>query len=164
MSKVGRKSLFKDYMIAEVEKLAALGLTMEEIAWVWNRNVRTLYRYQEKHPEFSHSLKRGKLIADMNVTQSLYKRANGYEYTETHYETLKIGDKEMPRVLKKEIIKQVAPDVTACIYWSKNRRPDLWRDKSEREVEVIHRMTLKDFRESKEEYDRERVLEDFSLN
>jgi len=27
--------------------------------------------------------------------------------------------------------KALAGDVTACIYWTKNRRPDLWRDRKE---------------------------------
>lgn len=31
--------------------------------------------------------------------------------------------------------KEVPPDVTAQIFWLKNRRPDLWRDKQDLNVE-----------------------------
>lgn len=34
-----------------------------------------------------------------------------------------------PLVITKEITKEIAPDVTAQIFWLKNRRPDKWRDK-----------------------------------
>lgn len=165
MAKAGRKTLFKEHMLEEGEKLAALGLTDEEIAWVWGKSVRSLYRWQNRHPEFSQSLKQGKVKADMNVIQSLYKKANGYEYTERHYESIKVGDKETPVKLKKEIIKQVPPDTTACIFWLKNRRKDDWRDKREvdHSGEVLHRMTLEDFRESKEQYDEE-TGKDLSIN
>lgn len=36
-------------------------------------------------------------------------------------------------VLEKKVVKEVQPDVTAQIFWLKNRRPDKWRDK--RDVE-----------------------------
>jgi hypothetical protein len=38
----------------------------------------------------------------------------------------------MPAGAKKPIyapyVEHIPPDVTACIFWLKNRRPDLWRD------------------------------------
>ncbi len=34
-------------------------------------------------------------------------------------------------ILEKKVIKQVSPDVTAQIFWLKNRRPDRWRDKQD---------------------------------
>jgi hypothetical protein len=36
------------------------------------------------------------------------------------------------------LVKHYAPDPVACIFWLKNRRPDLWRDK------VDHSLTGKD--------------------
>lgn len=37
-------------------------------------------------------------------------------------------------VLVKEKTKEVVPDVTAQIFWLKNRKPDQWRDKQQTEV------------------------------
>ncbi|MGI2329663.1 helix-turn-helix domain-containing protein [Planococcus sp. YIM B11945] len=34
-------------------------------------------------------------------------------------------------VVSKRVVKQVAPDVTAQIFWLKNRKPGQWRDKQE---------------------------------
>ena len=34
-------------------------------------------------------------------------------------------------ILEKKVVKQVAPDTTAQIFWLKNRRPDKWRDKQD---------------------------------
>ena len=37
-------------------------------------------------------------------------------------------------VVTKKVKKQIAPDVTAQIFWLKNRRPDKWRDRKDFEV------------------------------
>lgn len=34
-------------------------------------------------------------------------------------------------ILEKKVVKQLAPDVTAQIFWLKNRKPGQWRDKQE---------------------------------
>jgi len=121
--KRGRKTIFKDKIQDEAIKLARHGLTIDEIADFWGVHRATLFRWLKRYPEFSDSLKKAKKEADRNVEESLYKRALGYKYEEKHYE--KFG-KEM--VLKKTIEKQIAPDVTAQIFWLKNRRPENWRD------------------------------------
>lgn len=37
-------------------------------------------------------------------------------------------------VVTKEVTKQVAPNPTSAIFWLKNRKPDVWRDKKQTEV------------------------------
>lgn len=39
---------------------------------------------------------------------------------------------------------KVAPDTTAAIFWLKNRRPDLWRDKQHTELsgETVSNLTV----------------------
>lgn len=34
----------------------------------------------------------------------------------------------------KEVEKEVLPDTTAQIFWLKNRRPDIWRDRKEQQI------------------------------
>lgn len=60
----------------------------------------------------------------------MLKRALGYEYTETTREYIPELD-EMKTT--KKVTKQVAPDTTAQIFWLKNRKPDKWRDKLNRD-------------------------------
>jgi hypothetical protein len=61
--------------------------------------------------------------------RSLYHRANGY-----NYEAVKIF---MPANRSKPVyakyIEHVPPDVTACIFWLKNRDPQHWRDSQQLE-------------------------------
>lgn len=108
------------------EGLAKLGKIEDDIAAAMGIHVSTLRDWKKKHPEFSVALKIGKSEADTAVEQSLYRRAMGYEYKEVKI----VNDGE--RVEK--TVKQVAPDVTAQIFWLKNRKPEEWRDKVYQEV------------------------------
>lgn len=88
----------------EVEKLAALGLTDEEIAEWLGICRATLHNYKTEDKKFLDTIKKGKVRADSNVVKSLYKKATELK------------------------------DTTAMIFWLKNRRPDQWRDKQEIET------------------------------
>jgi len=74
MANAGRPSKYDSIDLGQVEKLAGLGLIDTEIAMVLGIATSTLNEYK-KNPEFSESIKRGKLIADKEVIESLYKRA-----------------------------------------------------------------------------------------
>ncbi len=102
-----------------VECWARDGFTDEQIAKNLGIAVSTLSEYKNKYPEFSESLKRGKEIVNYQVENALLKRALGYEYDEITYE----NGEEVKRVTK-----QVAPDITAQIFWLKNRKPQQRRD------------------------------------
>lgn len=104
------------------------GLTDEQIAANIGINRDTLYSWKKKHPDISDALKRGKAVVDVEVENALLKRALGYEYEEYTEEHTDEGWKT------RRTTKHVMPDVTAQIFWLKNRRPDLWRDK--RDVEM----------------------------
>jgi len=144
----GRKTLFKEYMIKEAEKLAEMGLTNGEIADFWGRSRRSLQYWLKKHPELLHTLKTAKDRADKKVERSLYNRALGYEYTEKTYE--KRGDKV---VLTKEVTKEVAASTTAQIFWLKNRRRDLWRDVQEQSHTFKTPLSIIDLKNSMKEYE-----------
>jgi hypothetical protein len=53
-------------------------------------------------------------------------------------------------------IEHVPPDVTACIYWSKNRMPDRWRDQQQID-HVLGKYIISDKPMSEEEWARERA-------
>lgn len=103
------------------------GLTDEQIAGNMGVRASTLYEWKNRFPEISEALKKGKEVVDYQVENALLKRALGYEYTEVMVEESTDGTK------RRETVKQVVPDVTAQIFWLKNRRPDRWRDKAREE-------------------------------
>lgn len=103
------------------------GLTNRQIANNMGINERTLYGWLNRYKELSDSLRAGKELADKEIENSLYKRALGYEVQEE-----KIYIEEIKGVIKKrkEITKKHIPgNVTAQIFWLKNRDRKSWRNK-----------------------------------
>lgn len=125
-----------------VGEWAELGLTDEQIASNLGIGVSTLYKYRGQHEELVEALKAGKEVVDLQVENALLKRALGYQYDEVTIE----GGQETKRVTK-----QMAPDVTAQIFWLKNRKPGDWRDKRdvkhEGGIDIVMSGDLHDFAE-----------------
>lgn len=113
-----------------LEGWARRGLTDKEIAHNVGVSERQFTRWKKEHPSILSALKKGKEITDLIVEGALYKRACGYEYEEKMTEVIEQPDGSQRKYIKKTL-KTVPPDVTAQIFWLKNRRPDLWRDKQE---------------------------------
>ena len=124
----GRPSDFEDEFVEQARKLAVLGATDIEIADILGVSVRTVYRWKASVPAFCQALKVGKAEADDRVERSLFSRANGYEHDEMD---IRVVNGE---IVQTPIRKYYPPDTTAAIFWLKNRRPDLWREK----VEAVH--------------------------
>ena len=121
--------LNKDALI-QLEAWARDGLTDEQIAGNIGISRSTLSEWKTKYPDISDALKKGKDIVDIEVENALLKRALGYQYTETTRERV-AGE----MMITKTVVKEVQPDTTAQIFWLKNRRPDIWRDKRDLGVE-----------------------------
>jgi hypothetical protein len=127
MKAMSRPSKFKAEFVKQAAKLAALGATDREVADFLEVDERTLNRWKQTNEAFCQSLKVGKSAPDDRVEQSLYRRAVGYSFdSEKIFHAQGI-------VTRANCVEHVPPDVTACIFWLKNRRPDLWRDKQEGE-------------------------------
>ncbi len=110
--------------LTKLEGWARDGLTDEQIAKNVGISRETLNQWKNKYSDISDTLKKGKEVVDRKVENALLKRALGYEYTETK---TKSEGGVVTEVTK--TIKQVVPDVTAQIFWLKNRKPDKWKDK-----------------------------------
>jgi hypothetical protein len=145
----GRPTDYKDEYCEQVEKLCKLGATDSEIADFFEVVESTVNLWKLEHPEFSESIKRGKILADADVAQALHKRALGYQYREVTFEkigakeeTTEVGEEGMETIesdqyKKKVVIKEVPGDVAAQNIWLKNRRGRVikgaqrWADKVE---------------------------------
>lgn len=124
---MARPEKWKDEFIHLTECACRLGATDLDVAEMLKVSPRTLYNWRNTKPEFAAALVTGKEIADERVERSLYQRACGYEQEEVKI-FMPSGSTEP--VYAKFTAKH-APDVTACIFWLKNRRPEQWRDRPE---------------------------------
>ena len=119
--------------LLKIEGWARDGLTDEQIAHNIGIVPSTLYEWKKKHSEISKALKKGKEVIDRQVENALLKRALGYEYEEVK-QIIEKDEKGKDRKRIEKTVKKVIPDVTAQIFWLKNRKPNEWKDR--RDVSV----------------------------
>lgn len=120
-----------------IEGWARDGLTEEQIAANMGISRSTLSEWKKKHSDISDTLKRGKEVVDRQVENALLKRALGYRYKETTKEL--VTDKDTGHselVVTKVVEKEVVPDTTAQIFWLKNRKPSMWRDRAQVDIDT----------------------------
>lgn len=121
--------------LLKIQGWARDGLSDKQIAHNIGITQTTLYEWQKRFPELSEALKKGKEVVDREVENALLKRAMGYEYDEITQEPVTDKDTGITEVrVTKRVTKQIVPDVTAQIFWLKNRKPEEFRDK--RDVEL----------------------------
>lgn len=134
------KGRYQDWITPEgllqLEGWARDGLIDEQIADNIGIKRPTLYEWKNRYPDISDALKRGKEVIDRHVENALLKRALGYQYDEVTKEAAQRLNPETGQfvdvmVETKRVTKEVQGDVTAQIFWLKNRRPDKWRDKQD---------------------------------
>lgn len=106
------------------EGWAREGATDKQIAAKLGISESTFYHYVKTYAAFEKALKDGKAPVDTLVENSLLKRALGYKYTES--KKVMSGEKV---IREEKTTKHVVPDTTAQIFWLKNRKPAIWRDK-----------------------------------
>lgn len=104
---------------------ARRGLTDADISHNIGISVRTLIDWKRKYPAINACLKNSKDLADTIVENALFRKATGYKTKEVSYKADSDGNLVPVSAVKKD----VPPDTTAQIFWLKNRRPDLWRDR-----------------------------------
>lgn len=121
-------SPFKIEYIIQARNLAKLGATNRDIADFFGVSERTINRWVLKYPDFANAVKIGKAAADNRVEASLYQRAVGYSYD--CQKVLMVSGK--PEVV--EFVEHLPPDITACSFWLRNRRPKQWREKQTAEI------------------------------
>jgi hypothetical protein len=121
------KTTHKPEYDQQVEKLCRLGATNDDVANFFGVATSTIGKWIAEIPSFSDALKAGREKADAEVADRLYRRALGYSHPAVKiFADVKSGEEKIV-----EYTKHYPPDTTACIFWLKNRRPDVWRDRVE---------------------------------
>lgn len=143
--KVGRRGKYEDWLtedgLLKVQGWARDGLSNEQIAHNMGVSAKTLCEWQNRFGEFRNAIKKGKEVVDREVENAMLKRALGYEYDEVTREPVTDKDTGITEMrVTKRVTKQIVPDVTAQIFWLKNRKPDEFRDK--RDVELSGHVDL----------------------
>ena len=99
-----------------------------------------MYDWKKKYTKISEALKKGREISDYIIENALFQRARGY--TATVKKAIKVKkpyyddegrriDEESVEIVEEEM--HVPGDVTAQIFYLKNRKPSNWKDKPEGE-------------------------------
>lgn len=128
-NKGGRPTDFKEEYLEQAYKLCLLGATDASLADFFEVTEQTINNWKISQPEFFESLKDGKAKADAQVAQSLFNRAIGYKAEPELKEELAADGITVIETTR--TTKHVGPDTTAAIFWLKNRKSDVWRDKQE---------------------------------
>ena len=118
-------------ILQEIKEYAVSGCTMEQIANRLMVNVATLYRWTNRYVELRDVIIEGKTVADDRVEQSLYDMCFGHDEKEV------VVEKDGNNVITKQTIRSrhVEPDVRAIQMWLQNRRPDIWKNRQQLELQ-----------------------------
>ena len=129
------------------------GLTEEQIAHNMGITRETLRVWKNKFPAISSALKKGKEVVDIEVENALLKKAMGYNVEVKKTFKVRIVDYDQDtgkKIMEREELQtgvdevHIPADTTAQIFWLKNRRPEIWRDKPVEPITDIDSEWFKD--------------------
>ena len=118
----GRPTAYKPETAKIARNACMLGATNETLAARFDVCRRTIDSWIASIPEFSIAVKQGRAGADEAVVSSLFARATGMEQKMTKV----FCHRGQP--VTADYTVQLPPDVRACIFWLRNRRPEEWRE------------------------------------
>ena len=120
--KIGRPTSYQESFDLLVKRLSMLGLTDAQVAEVIGVTPQVLLDWDKRHPSFRQARTSGKLLVDVEVAESLHKRATGFTF-----DSEKIFLGPGGAVIRAETKEYVIPDTKAAEVWLYNRRPDQWK-------------------------------------
>lgn len=130
MARPRRENVYKPEYAEQGRKLCLLGATQADLAEFFNVTPAIIAGWEKRHVEFRTQLELGRAQADAEIADKLFQRARGYKN-----KTQKAFQYQgLPVVVEFE--ETLPPDVTAGIFWLKNRRKDTWRDRHDHQVDA----------------------------
>ena len=129
MPAAGQPTLYKSEYCGLAHNYCLLGATNEELAAFFEVTRRTVDNWIARHPDFAEAVRSGRVAADARVARCLYDRAVGWQHT-VERTVMHCGK---ARTLKDVV--RYPPDTQACIFWLRNRRPEMWRERVVRSID-----------------------------
>ena len=126
MSGPGRPTLYKPEHASRARELCARGATNPDLAGRFGVARSTIDLWIATYPEFAEAVQQGRDVADATAVESLFTRVTGYNHPAEKV-FLYRGE-----VKTATYTAHVPPETRACIHWLRNRRPEDWREISER--------------------------------
>ncbi len=127
-----------------VRRLAREGLCEEEMALRLGLTVQLFRRWRKRYPELQEAMTLGREGADFAVVRALYKKATGYNVALSKTYKLKKVDYDPDTGKKLREYEELATgldethvpaDLRAETFWLKNRRPEEWSERPEKQSE-----------------------------
>ena len=128
----GRPTVYKPENAEIARHACLLGASNETLAERFDVTRRTIDNWIAANPEFGDAVRHGRQIADESVVAALYARATGMERI-----SVKVVESDDGPVKTTQTV-QALPDVRACIFWLRNRRPGEWREDRKPPPEAEH--------------------------
>lgn len=120
----GRPATYRPDFARMAEVHCKLGATDADLADLFDVSTQAILNWRSRYPEFREAVTRGKAeIFDPMVERSLAQRALGYSVDTEEVKVTSTGV-----IVRYPVRKHYPPDVTACIFWLKNRNPEAWKD------------------------------------
>jgi hypothetical protein len=123
MTAMGRPTLYDPEMCDRAHNYCLLGATNDELAEFFHVSPSTIDNWIARHGDFGDAVRRGRVVADSRVARGLYDRAIGYDRIVER--SVVIGGEVKPVTNTVHY----PPNVQACIFWLRNRRPQTWSDR-----------------------------------
>ena len=164
------KEWYSEENLTKLEAWARDGLTEADICKNIGIATVTLWDWKNKYPNVSNALKKGKEVADIIIENALYRKATGYnakvkkafKVREILYDAGK-KIKEAEKIVYAEEEVHIPPDTIAQIFWLKNRKPDVWKDKRDVDIganESIEAINIKVDTINEKDVDRLKALQE----
>jgi hypothetical protein len=118
----GRPTAYKPENAEIARQSCMMGATNDTLAQRFEVCRRTIDSWIATIPEFSDAVRRGREFANETVVSALFARATGMEQRMT-----KVFCHRGEPVTADYTV-HLPPDVRACIFWLRNRRPEQWRE------------------------------------
>jgi transposase-like protein len=122
---------YSEEMKETLAKLIKKGSTVTSACNSVGINKTTFYDWMKNKVDFSNAVKEAQSVANAKIENALFKTAHGYTVTEKEYRSMQMRGFETEKKLVKTTKKKVLPNVTAQIFWLKNRNSEEWRDRQD---------------------------------
>ena len=111
--------------INTIRELLLLGATVKQVCKSLDISDATYYKWRKENKLVTQTIKEVHELQTDNVEKSLYKRASGYNVTETT--TNKNPDGEVKSITEKT--RHIPADTASMIFYLTNQRPEQWKNK-----------------------------------